>query len=370
MQTLALRISPVRHPGLSLAVDGKHGGPRSLKDSPEVLEEARFRRLLTESLHSFKALVVQADQQAIQHQGEIAQPLIDQVRASFRAIGLLMNEALGEASWLTRESKNQLGQELRCELVPYLLLTRSGERSYSKPSGYAGDFLTIAGFYENQPTGIGRVGSLLDRCFLDSPGVVAVQNRRSLLVEEILRAIAAKPAGHPVYVTSLACGPAAEIFDVFARLEDPTRLHVTLIDMDEQALAYVAAQVTERGLHQQIHCHRGNLIHLAAGRQKLELPAQDLVYSIGLIDYLNDNLVLKLTNWIHALLGPGGRVVLGSFHPRNPSMAYMDHILDWRLIHRGEADMDELYQRSAFQRPCTQIRFEAQGINLFAECAK
>jgi hypothetical protein len=40
--------------------------------------------------------------------------------------------------------------------------------------------------------------------------------------------------------------------------------------------------------------------------------------------------------------------------------------LDWRLIHRTEDDMTRLFQASAFASPCSNIRFEEQGINLFA----
>jgi SAM-dependent methyltransferase len=343
--------------------------------SPEsfpVLDDHLFevRQELAERLHTFKTLVIQADQQAIRNHGEISESLQHQVGIAFKAIGRMMHREMADDSPLALETRNELGALVRSEMLPFLLLTRSGERSYSRPRGYAGDFLTIAEYYENQPTGTGRVGALLDRCFLDSPGVLAVQNRRQLLVEEILRTVNSKPADEPVYVTSLACGPAAEIFDVFAQLDDPSRLHVTLIDMDEQALAYVAEQAQARQLDSQILLVQGNLIHFSVGRRTLQLPAQDLVYSIGLIDYLQDSLVVKLANWIHKLLSPGGRVVLGNFHPRNPSKQFMDHILDWKLIHRSEPDMDELYLRSAFERPCTRIRFEAQEINLFAECTK
>jgi extracellular factor (EF) 3-hydroxypalmitic acid methyl ester biosynthesis protein len=63
-------------------------------------------------------------------------------------------------------------------------------------------------------------------------------------------------------------------------------------------------------------------------------------------------------------------VILGNFHPRNPDKALMDYVLDWKLIHRTEADMDRLFSNSSFNRPCTNVRFEDQGINLFAECIK
>jgi len=48
----------------------------------------------------------------------------------------------------------------------------------------------------------------------------------------------------------------------------------------------------------------------------------------------------------------------------------MDHVLEWVLIHRTEADMNRLFQQSPFGKPCTRIQFETLGINLFAECTR
>lgn len=67
-----------------------------------------------------------------------------------------------------------------------------------------------------------------------------------------------------------------------------------------------------------------------------------------------------------AQLGPGE--LLG--HSSNPNKAFMDHVLDWKLIHRDEADMHRLFAQSKFGRDCTHIWFEDAGINLFAECVK
>jgi hypothetical protein len=48
----------------------------------------------------------------------------------------------------------------------------------------------------------------------------------------------------------------------------------------------------------------------------------------------------------------------------------MDHVLDWRLTHRDEAAMTQLFLASKFAKPCSRIFFEDEGIYLFAECAK
>jgi extracellular factor (EF) 3-hydroxypalmitic acid methyl ester biosynthesis protein len=75
-------------------------------------------------------------------------------------------------------------------------------------------------------------------------------------------------------------------------------------------------------------------------------------------------------NWIHGRLRPGGTVILGNFHPNNYCKEMMDYVLEWRLIHRSEEDMNRLFTGSAFGRSCTRIQFENEGINLFAECLK
>jgi SAM-dependent methyltransferase len=198
---------------------------------------------------------------------------------------------------------------------------------------------------------------------------MAVKNRRKLLSEEIRNTLEAAD-GKPVNVTVFACGPARELFEVYAELENPALLKTTLIDIDLQALAYVAERKDAFRTPLPMNLYQENLIYLALGRRQLSLPPQDLIYSIGLIDYFNDQLVVKLSNYAHSLLKPGGRLIFGNFHTDNPSKAFMDHVIDWKLIHRNEADMDRLYMESAFGKPAESIRFEDEGINMFAIARK
>ncbi|MBF0590684.1 MAG: hypothetical protein HQL02_01215 [Nitrospirae bacterium] len=63
-------------------------------------------------------------------------------------------------------------------------------------------------------------------------------------------------------------------------------------------------------------------------------------------------------------------MIVGNFHPRSSTKAWMDHVRDWKLIHRTEDDMNRLFAASLFKRECTNIRFEQEQINMFAECIK
>jgi hypothetical protein len=95
-----------------------------------------------------------------------------------------------------------------------------------------------------------------------------------------------------------------------------------------------------------------------------------LVYSVGLIDYLPDRMVTALADLAFAMLRTGGRLILGNFHPRNPTRALMEHVFDWRLTHRTEDDLDRLVSASAFSGPASRMLYEPQRINLFGVYAK
>ncbi len=312
-------------------------------------------------ISEFKTLIAAADKRASENSGKIPDAYALEVRDKFAAI----EHGIGPQGM-----KNAAGiaEVLQAELLPFIQLAATGERLYAKPRGYAADYQTIEMIYNNLPAGVGRVGPLLDSCMLNLAAAKAVRNRRRLLATEILAS--SRTSANELHVASLACGPAREIFDAFDRADDRERLRVSCVDIDREALAHVDARCQKEKLADRVRTFHGNLIYLATGRQELDLAPQDLIYSIGLIDSFSDEHAIALINWMHDKLRPGGRVILGNFHPRNPTRGLMDHVLDWRLVYREEGDMDRLYKTSKFGRPCSRVVFEDEGIDLFAECRK
>jgi len=321
------------------------------------------------AVEAFKELVQDADRHAIRNHGEFLTEHVDAINQGFRAFTVLLNETIGDQSGLPEAERDAVGAQVQRELLPYLLLTELGERIYAKPRGYAGDFLTIDIIYRDQPSGAGRLGPLLDAAIYNEPAVRAVQGRRSLLATAIRNEVE-RADGEQARVMSLASGPAAEIFDVLEELDDSSVLVASCLDIDLQALAFVGDRAERSGLSSRFTLHHANLLYLATGRRQLDVPPQNLIYSIGLIDYFNDRFVIKLLDFVYDQLVLGGRVILGNFHPRNDCKAYMDHITDWKLTHRDEKDMDRLFEASKFGTSATDIQFEPEGINLFAECIK
>lgn len=324
---------------------------------------------IAEPLQKFKALLHDADRLALKNGDGVPETVAATVRAEFKELLVNFNRIAGDGAPMNRRVCDEIGFRVQRELLPYVLLTRWAERAYAKPRGYAGDWLTIDWLYKNDPAGTGRIGPILDGCALDEPAARAVRNRLALMVDELVAAMGRSPS-EPVRATSLACGPAEEVFSVFREIENPARLTVTLVDMDLQALAHVSDRRDKVGLKKQMPIVCENLVYVALGRAKIAVEPQDLIYSIGLVDYFEDGLVIKLLNAIYDMLKDGGRVILGNFHPRNTTKAFMDYVLDWRLIHRTEADMDRLFSASRFGRNSTRFRYEEEQINLFAECVR
>ena len=347
----AQRLLTQTHPHGCVGVSGI--GSPSLMPPELAAAVLRFKQ---------SAAAVEADFRRSDHDAVLRRDLAAAFDTLVRLTGSLFPALSGE----TPAPDTPALQALRIELLPYLLLTRSAERMYRKPRGYAGDFLTIAWMYADEPGGAGELGSLLDRCFLNQPAAKAVRNRRELLREELQRSLTLTDQ-RPVRVTSLACGPAAEVFDIL--LQEPelaAQVSFTLVDVDEQALQYVRERLIREELESVVRLERRNLLHLCIGRQQLELEPQHLIYSIGLIDYFDDRIVTRLQTWIHSCLAPGGRSILGNFHTSNPTRGLMDHLLDWRLIHRDEADMLRLAEAAGFAPDATQCCLEPEGVNLFS----
>ena len=340
-----------------------------MPSEPSAIDHDAGLHMLQASADVIKRLLRNADQQALRGDGTVPPATALDIRHQFSEFFANLNHVLGDLSPLSIDVKSTVAASIQKQLLPFIALADTAYRFYSKPRGYAGDYLTIWKLYHAPPSGTGRIGALIDSCFLSQPAAVAVRNRRRLMTDLIYRTVQGNC--EPVsFVTSLACGPAQELFDVFDRPGLRVRLKCHAVDIDQEALGFVKEKRDRLDLVDQIGLVQSNLVHVARGRRTLELPPQDLIYSVGLIDYFADDIVIALLNTIFDLLKPGGRVLLGNFHPANPDKALMDHILDWKLTHRTEEDMHRMFRASRFGKSAGRIYYEGQGINLFAECHK
>jgi SAM-dependent methyltransferase len=72
----------------------------------------------------------------------------------------------------------------------------------------------------------------------------------------------------------------------------------------------------------------------------------DLIYVIDALDGLDDREAVALIEKAARLIRPNGRLILSAFVPDLAEAAYMDAVLDWRPVLRGEADLDGLLKNT------------------------
>jgi hypothetical protein len=255
------------------------------------------------------------------------------------------------------------------ETFRYFMLSSMFDRAYTKPRGYAGDYETMEMIYENAPKGENALGVFVDQWVLDKRMARAVRNRRKLLTKAIADTYAQWDSDQYMPVTSLASGSAREVFDVFSRVDKP-KIKLTCTDIDPDVHTFAGAVAAEVGAVENTVFLQDNILKVIRGGGKSVLPRQQLIYAVGLVDYLRDRQVVTMLNWAYEHLLPGGKIIIGQFHPSSPDKPFMDHILDWSLYYRSEDEMRALFARSKFGEADVEIEFEEGGVQMFLTCSK
>jgi extracellular factor (EF) 3-hydroxypalmitic acid methyl ester biosynthesis protein len=84
---------------------------------------------------------------------------------------------------------------------------------------------------------------------------------------------------------------------------------------------------------------------------------------MGLFDYLTPPVARAVLAKVFDLLEPGGTLVVGNYHVRNPTRLYMDYWMDWVLYYRTDASFlslaDALPARNA------RVTYDATGSQMF-----
>lgn len=330
--------------------------------APAVARAARgeFQRV-REALDTFRGVAARCDKEE-RARGGLGAESEDDLRQSLATVLELLEDTCNCLARKQPAAAQALGARVQAELLPFLLTTQTALRCYAKPRGYAGDFQMIDDISESRAGGVG-VGRAIDRFLLEHAAAVAVRKRRQLIASRLAALALSQP--EQLAVTALACGPAREISDVLALLPRHRRPEVTLADIDPQALEYAASRLDAEGFGSHVRTARVNLIRLALGRERIALRPQHVIYGMGLIDYFSDEFVVYLLDWMHARLAPGGQAILGNLHPRNPARALMDHVLEWKVIHRTEQDLQRLFAASAFGG-AAEFLWEETGLHVFA----
>jgi hypothetical protein len=150
---------------------------------------------------------------------------------------------------------------------------------------------------------------------------------------------------HAARIMSLGSGPAREVELFLAGGLENRRVEFTLIDQEQAALSYAVEKtypyvLSAKG-HARVQCLNVSFTDILRGGGALSsLPPQDLIYSVGLIDYLADRRALAVVHRLYHSLGPGGLLIIGNMNDTPMSCVWPgEFLLDWTLYYRTEPQM-------------------------------
>lgn len=229
--------------------------------------------------------------------------------------------AFGQHEGWERVRSTYLGHPLRSIMMedPYIA------RCVTKPRGYAGDAELIDLIYSRKPPETAsRRGQRIFQHGIDFQASEGVRQRRDHAEQFVGEAFAKGKR-----ILCLASGHFREGDPLIGQDIG----NIELVDQDPLSL-----DVVRQRFGASANCHEANVFSYLRGAiargEKF-----DLVYTLGLTDYLDDRAMALLHRMAKAVLAPGGEFILANFVPGHLAIGWMEAVMEWQLIYREPEEL-------------------------------
>ena len=218
--------------------------------------------------------------------------------------------------------------------------------------------------YRDRAEGLGPIGRLADRRYLDAPGWRGIR-RRKVHLEELLRLAMdrLRAEGMPVRVLDIAAGHGRYVLDaVAAGGVRPDA--IVLRDVDPRHVAAGTALVRERGLGTIARFERGDAFDRDALAAVEPRPTLAIVSGLYELFPANDRVAGSLAGLAAAVL-PGGWLVYTN-QPWHPQLELIARTLTgpdgapWVMRRRTQAEIDDLVRDAGFAK--VDQRIDEEGM--------
>ncbi|UVK41682.1 bifunctional alpha/beta hydrolase/class I SAM-dependent methyltransferase [Mesorhizobium sp. AR10] len=214
---------------------------------------------------------------------------------------------------------------------------------------------TLDYVYENEARGIGFVGRMIDRTFLDAIGWRGIRQRKLHLEELIGNAVATlKAAGRPVHIVDIAAGHGRYVLDAVAKCAEPPA-SVRLQDYSDINVGLGSKMIAGRHLPTSVTFRKADAFDatMLAGLD----PAPDLAIVSGLYELFPDNaLIARSLGGLAKAMQPGS-LLLYTNQPWHPQLEMIARSLTshrggqaWVMRRRTQGEMDQLVTAAGFEK--------------------
>ena len=251
-------------------------------------------------------------------------------------------------------------------LRPHFMGAPVWKRSWDKPLGYPGDYRIMLYAYDSHdyvpaPT----LYDAVVHAYLAHTLGACIRGRMMLTMKHIRARLAEVSATSdtPCEMLNLGCGAARELPLLFGETESFEGKHVNihLVEQDPHALQHAielalpaAAPYGGRVNVQGLNVSFKDV--LRAGALAEAYGPQDVIYSLGLIDYFPLSTGKRMARDLYERLKPGGVLTWCNVATCRETCYWpLEFLTDWTLYYRNEAEMREM-----FDLPGAEITLEME----------
>jgi extracellular factor (EF) 3-hydroxypalmitic acid methyl ester biosynthesis protein len=304
--------------------------------------------------------------------------------ATIQSLETQLAEQVHEAMESFEKAARQIPKEnqaahkfyVRRQIHPLVLCSPFAYRTFYKPLGYAGDYEMVNMMLRSPYEGASLFAKSVNCALLKTAPVEAHRNRITYL-KNILAEAAEKSGDRKARILNLGCGPAHEIQSFIKTSELSSRCEFSLLDFNDETLRFTGEALNnlknQHGRDTEIHLIKRSVHQLLkqanTGDAELDWDGYDLVYCAGLFDYLSQRVCRRLTDVFFKMVRPGGKVVVTNVSSTNPSIGWMEYLLEWNLVYRNDDEMKDLVPDSVDSRT-SRLLADTTGVNLFLEVEK
>jgi extracellular factor (EF) 3-hydroxypalmitic acid methyl ester biosynthesis protein len=277
-----------------------------------------------------------------------------------------LETALGDNISLIKQVK----QRVRALLGHFIYQSIMYRRAIEKPRGYPGDYGMIEFAYNNKERSEG-IGKYFDWYGLSLPYTVSIRLRKDLM-RDMLYKYLNNSKEENLNILNLASGGCREIREMFnSPINHKGKTTIMCVDQDEEAIEFADQKLSEIDTGNiNVNLIQGNILRM----ENLDLGKNnslDMIYSIGIADYLQDKMLDKMFKDCYQLLKTDGQLIIAYKDKERNKPLTFNWYGDWNFIHRNEPEFLALINKSMGKENISiDVVREHTGVIFFAIITK
>jgi alpha-beta hydrolase superfamily lysophospholipase len=211
--------------------------------------------------------------------------------------------------------------------------------------------VTLDHVYKNEPSGVGPIGKMIDKNYLESIGWKGIRQRKAHMIASIEQKITQLISeGKAVCILDIAGGPARYLIEIAQKYPD---VKIQVRDYQEQNVAEGRVLAKERGLENITYTQCD-----AFDPQSYDPEGYrpNIVIISGVFElFASNDLIANAINGVCAIIEEGG-YLLYTGQPWHPQLEQIANVLGnhrdtkWIMRRRSQYELDHLFAQSGFEK--------------------